>query len=321
MSKSFLTIIILSCTFMMGSSSCSTSPILPTRTPLEANKYELPFQFKCDDKDVNVFGIGYCQYKVGDKMSIKIKTPALDGEIQVRSCRHSRAMDIDSSKGWQNVEWIQFTIEDSCPIVISVTTQDTGTQVGTIYPYIYDSNYIKMTATTKLYCFESENIKEIIGQGSCQFPTGIKVRGHLFLDPLKDGEYLIVSPCGLSRKEIFSKGTSYVEWMLSSDVTAFCPVSSFIKYKDGVKEENEIYLSYFDTRYRALPPPILSQDDGDSYACAPQDYEYIDLNDHNKQSGWLKGKCLSDGWINGAATAIAWDRAGRISYSTIKKKE
>lgn len=314
--------VVLSSFILAGASSCATSPVLPTIRPSDANKYELPFRFDCNGKDTFAVGTAHCQYNEGDVMKIRIKSPDSPGEIQVRSCRHERAMDIDGSKPWQEIEWVQYKSEDSCPIVMSVATKEAEVQLGKINPYVSNTTYPKLNGKGSFYCWESEKNEEFEGQSSCQVPTGIKVNGYLNLDPLKSGKFLVTSVCGLNQGPVsFLKGSSPIKWSLLSMVSQYCPVSAAVKYDDGSIEEYEVYIDFFDARYRALPPPIMGEKGESSYACAPQDFEFFDLNDHTKQAGLLGRSCIKDGWLdNGIAIGIAWDRAGRSSYSVYLKK-
>jgi hypothetical protein len=306
---------------LMGASSCTSAPIIATRAPVDSNRYELPFRFTCNGKPTLAMGTAVCQYKEGDLMTIEIKAPDSRGEIQVRSCRHGRAMDIDQNKTWQKVEWVQYTREDSCPIEIAVTTRDSGVQIGKIYPYVFTPQFPKMAGKSKLYCWESEKVEDFEGQGSCQFPTGIRVNGTMLLDPTKAGAFLIKKQCGDTLGPTkFPVGSKSVDWVLRNDNATYCPISMAVKYDDGTIEESEVNLEFFDARYRMLPPPIMGQKKEKSYACAPQDFEFIDLNDHMKGNGLFAGKCISDGWDeNNMATAIAWDAAGRVSYAFFTK--
>lgn len=316
-----LSLLLLSAVSFLGVSSCAT-PVLPTITPLEANKYELAFRFECQGKDVFAVGSASCQFKEGDKMVIRIKTPKSRGEIQVRSCRHGRALDIDESKSWQTVEWVQYTREDSCPVVFSVATVDAGVQMGKIYPYVSNDTYPPLNGKGSLYCWQSENLEKFDGQLSCQIPTGTKTNGYLELKQDKSGQYLIVSPCLPAKLTgAFQKKSPPIKWSLEPFSAQFCPVSTAVKYDDGTIEEAEIYLDYFANIYRELPPPIMGERDGKSYACAPQDFKFFDLNDHGKKAGLLQGKCIADGWLDGGmAIGIAWDSAGRSSYAIYVKE-
>lgn len=313
--------LVLTAAVSMGATSCAT-PILPTSTPLDSNRYEAPFKFQCGGKEVFAIGSATCQYKEGDKITIKIKAPKSRGEIQVRSCRHGRALDIDESKSWQEVEWVQYTREDSCPIVFTVATREGGVQMGKIFPYVESQAYPALNGAGSLYCWESEQVEEFRGQLSCQVPTGIKTNGFVTLNPAKAGQYLIVSPC-LPAKVTgsFVKGAAPIKWSVQVATAQFCPVSAAVKYEDGSFEEQEVYLDFFDNTYRTLPPPITGEKDGDSYACAPQDFKFFDLNDRTKKAGLLAGRCIKDGWLHdNLAVAIAWDAAGRSSYSVYTKK-
>lgn len=306
---------------LMGATSCAGPAISVTRPPMDANRFELPFRFTCNGKTTFAIGSAACQYSEGDKMTIEIKAPDSKGEIQVRSCRHGRALDVDRDKKWQKVEWVQYTREDSCPIEFSVTTRDAGTQLGIIYPYVFTPQFPKMEGKATLYCWESEKVENFVGQGFCQFPTGIRVNGKLMLNPAKSGQYLIKKQCGDTQGPArFPVGTTGIDWMLRTNDATYCPIAMAVKYDDGSIEEVEVNLQFFDNRYRMLPPPIMGQRGESSYACAPQDFEFIDLNDHMKSNGLFAGKCIKDGWDeNGVATAIAWDAAGRVSYSVLRK--
>lgn len=252
-------------------------------------------------------------------MKIWIKAPVSRGEIQVRSCRHHAALDIDEKKAWQEVEWIQYKAEDSCPIVLSVATRDTDVQIGKINPYVYNDKYPKLNAHGSLYCFENQKNVDFLGQTSCQYPTGIKVDGYLYPDLSKAGTYFIKGACGLTQGPMhFEAGAPPIKWSLSSTYAQYCPVDAAIKYDDGTIEEYEAYVDFFDSRYRALPAPILVQDKKDSYACAPQDFARFDLNDHTKKSWLLGGECIHDSWSSeGQAIGIAWDSAGRSSHTIL----
>ena len=302
-----------------GASSCAT-PVLPTIRPATANKYEAPYRYTCDGKEVFAAGVSHCQYKEGDLMKIRIKAPASKGEIQIRSCRHHAELDINEDSAWQDVEWIQYKYEDSCPIVMSVATKDADVQIGKINPYVYNDKYPKLNGKGSLYCWDTQKNSEFVGQTSCQFPTGITVDGYLTLDAQKSGAYLVKSVCGLSMGPVhFNAGTPQVKWQLFSNTSQYCPVSAAVKYDDGQIEEYEVYIDFFDSIYRALPAPILVQDKKESYACAPQDFSRFDLNDHTKKSGLLRGHCIEDGWDDSSqATGIAWDAAGRVSIATLK---
>lgn len=317
-------IVLLICSILfMGAASCTTSPVNPTVRPIDANKYELPFVFTCNGVDTFTVGTGHCQYKVGDVMHIKIKTPQDRGEIQVRSCRHSRSVDVDTNQVWQEFDWVQYTREDSCPIAMSVVTQNGGTQIGKIYPYVSDDKYPPLNGHGNLYCYQTEKVEQFTGQMSCQFPVGIRVTGFYTPDPAKSGQFIIVmSTCGSQiGPRAFQKNSPPIQWSLTSPTTQFCPVSVATKYDDGTIDEQEVYLDFFNNGYNPLPNPILVQRGNNSYACAPQDYHFFDLNDHTKESGLLSGKCIKDGWdANGYARAVAWDTAGRVSFSVIQKQ-
>ena len=304
-----------------GASSCAT-PTLPTVRAVDANRYEAAFKFECGGVDTFAVGTAECQYQEGDKMRLKVKVPDSPGEIQIRSCRRGRALDIDTGGTWQEVEWVQYTREDSCPIVFSVATKDAGVQLGKIYPYVSGGAYPKLFGKGRMYCWESEQVIDFEGQLSCQVPTGIKVTGYVIPNASKAGTYLIVSPCLQGTLGgVFSVGTDPIKWSLISGAPQFCPVSAAIKYADGSYEELEYYLDFFDNTYSMLPPPVMGEYKDSSYACAPQDFLFFDLNDRQKGRGLFAGKCIKGGWLEGdLAVGIAWDASGRSSYSLATKK-
>lgn len=305
----------------VGASSCAT-PVLPTVKPIDANRYEAPFQFECNGKMTFAVGSASCQYQEGDTIRIRIKTPKSRGELQVRSCRHGAALDINQKNSWQEITWVQYTREDSCPIVFTVATVDGGVQMGKIYPYVSNETYPILAGTGSFYCWESETLENYRGQSTCQVPTGIKVNGTVNLSEAKPGRYLVASPCLAQQPPVsFPKGTRSFKWSLISYTSQFCPVSLAVKYDDGTIEESELYIDFFDNTYRMLPAPILAEVRGRSYACAPQDFAFLALNDDHLTRGLFSGQCLRDGWQEGKlAIAIAWDAAGRSSY-TIYTKE
>lgn len=321
MKKIFALTLLVSGWLCSGASSCA-SPVIATISPIDANKYEAPFKFNCDGKQMLAFGTATCQYKEGEQMTIQIKHPDDVGEIQVRSCRHSRALDIDRSSTWQTVQWTQYTLEDSCPITFTVTTKNAGIQMGRIFPYVYNDKFPKMAGQGSFYCWESEKNEQFSGVSSCQVPTGIKVDGYLDINSAKSGKYLIVSDCFADKLTgSFAAGQSPIKWTMTSSSSQYCPVSAAVKYDDGTIEEYETYLEFFSEKYAALPAPIMQQSGSDSAACAPQDFEFFDLNDHTKKNGLFSGHCIQDGWLDGGvAIGIAWDPVGRSSFALLQCK-
>lgn len=299
---------------------CAT-PVIPTLRPAESNRYEAVFQFKCGQDEVLAAGTAECQYAEKERMSLRIKVPERTGEIQVRSCRRGRALQVESYQDWHNVEWVQYSLEDSCPVVFSVTTPSGGIQLGKIYPYVYSEKYPKLSGRGRMYCWETETIHEFRGQTSCQIPTGIKTQGFVIPEDQKGGEYLIASPClSSSLRGSFLPGNGPIKWSVNSPLPQFCPVVAALKYLDGTSEELEYYLDFFDASYSALPPPNLVADESGAHSCMIRSYAFMDLGQKHGVGGRPVQACLKHRWEDDSVVlGVAWDRAGRSSYTLIKK--
>ncbi len=299
---------------------CAT-PVIPTLRPSESNRYEAVFQFKCGEREVLAAGTAECQYAEKELMTLKVRVPESTGEVQVRSCRRGRALQVNSYKEWHSVEWVQYSLEDSCPVVFSVTTPSGGVQLGKIYPYVYSDKYPKLSGHGRMYCWETESVHDFRGQTSCQIPTGIKTQGHILPEATKAGEYLIAGPClSASLRGNFEPGGAPIKWAINSPLPQFCPVVAAIKYADGTSDELEFYLDFFDASYSALPPPSIEADESGAEACLLRSYASLDLNKKHGVGGRPVLPCLKHYWEDDQVVlGIAWDRAGRSSYTLLKK--
>lgn len=286
----------------------SLPPILTTLRPVDANKYELPFEYLCDGKMVFAYGIATCQYPAGSTMSVRIKVPTgVEGQIQVRSCRHQRAINVDQSTSWQGFQWVQYTLEDSCPIEMAVALEGAGIQLGKIVPYVYTDKFPKMNAQGSLYCFSTEKNEDIDGVLACQYPTGIRVNGTLQVNPLKSGRYMIIVSCGSNvGPKPFPVGTLDIPWTTTMNTPGTCPVSYVVSYDDATEDEGLISLEFFNNRYSSFPPPVQKGNE----VCAPDDYLAFDVDDKQSKDKLFSVHCRK---FNPNTRAIVWDDAGRVS--------
>ena len=311
-------LIILSAFSLMGATSCSTLPFGNTSiSPKDANRYEAVFAYNCDGVAKYAVGTSTCQYNVGDKMSFTVKVPPEDGEIQVRSCRHKRAIAFTKTTGEVSIEWVQFAMEDSCPIVFSVVTQNISAFFGKIYPYVSDNSiYPKLSADFTSYCFDTETIAAGQGSYACQYPTGIDT--NITFTAKKLGKYLLTGNC-FSQETKDIPQNKIINLTFNKKEVGFCHTSLAMKYIDGTYEEFEGFTDHFNESYRFLPTPNIVFQDDEYKVCAPDDYVYMFVGTAVKKFGFLRSQCA---YVKTAPfSIISFDKDGRISVVTVKDKE
>lgn len=304
-------ILLFSCYLCLGASSCSSLPFGDkTLDPSEAKIFEAPFKFECDGKMISAVGTASCQYSEGSIMRLSIISPDREGEIQIRSCRHYRALQILGVE--TIVDWVQFNREDTCPVEFSVTTRSTGTYFGKIYPYIYNKDRPILTAPVKSYCYIRESLADYVGSYSCQYPSGSSV--EISVTAKLDGQLFAKTQCDLDNngKVIpIKSGESYVLKLNNSANKSHCNVQGAIKYEEGNYDEFVGNIDYFDNRYRFVPLPTIEDKGSTLKLCAPSDYEWFMIDNWIRKNKWYNSRCKTID--KSPFMSYIYDSYGRIS--------
>lgn len=300
-------------------------PTIPI-SPKDANKFEGVLFYTCQGAQKWEFnGTAVCQYSKGDQIDLWIKPPKVQGEVVAKSFRREQVVEFDGDE-WVKLKWGMDDYLDGNPIVVSVVGKGSGLQMAKLYPYVADGVHPKMEGHVKYWCYQDGKEVDSYGQARCQQPAGGRVDGFIIPPQEKGtGKYLIQTRgCVLESPAqsmgVFSAGQA-IKLTVTKQEVGYCIVRSNLKYDSGEISEHEMYLDWFDVRYVPLPPPTLKLDDDGVYGCAPRDWAWFEMNGDRWGDCVLNGSCHDMDWLDGGwAYGIAWDKNGRVSWSTLRKE-